>query len=113
MGSDSSLAALASGTCNSAAQAALAAQAPQAPLTVRSVRTLPYAGGACAFKFQMSDPSRFAASFVVAKLANSMGDPNQRSYLVEVDDQASVPQFVDSFTPSGSGSAYTSSLAST
>jgi hypothetical protein len=100
---------LAKGACNSAARAAQADQAAlaaQAPLKVQSVLTLPYAGGACAFKFQMSDPSSFGAPLVVGKLANTLGDTNERAFLVEVDDQAGVPWFVDSYSPSGGGVAY-------
>jgi uncharacterized membrane protein len=100
--------ALATGACESAAHAAQAEQArvPQAPLTVQSVLTLPYAGGACAFKFQIADPSTFDAPLDTGKLATVMGNPNERAFLVEVDDPAGVPQFVDSYSPSGGGSAY-------
>jgi hypothetical protein len=94
--------ALAKGACNSAAQAVQTSS-----LVIQSVVTLPYAGGACAFKFRTPDPSSFDAGHVVAKLANIMGDPNERALLVEVDDQAGVPQFVDSYSPSGGGVAYT------
>jgi hypothetical protein len=100
--------ALAKGACNSAARAAQAEQArvPQAPLTVQSVLTLPYAGGACAFKFQIADPSTFDAPLDTGKLATTMGSPNERALLVEVDNRAGVPVFVDSYSPSGGGSAY-------
>jgi hypothetical protein len=100
--------ALAKGACDSAAHAAQAeqAQVPRSHLTVQSVLTLPYAGGACAFKFQILDPSTFDAPLDTGKLATTMGDPNQRAFLVEVDDQAGVPQFVDSYSPSGGGTAY-------
>jgi hypothetical protein len=72
------------------------------------VLTLPYASGACVFKFQTSDPSSFAANAPVTMgaLVNAMGDPNERPYLVEVDDQTGTPQFVDSYTPSAGGQAY-------
>ncbi len=75
-------------------------------MTIRSALTLPYAGGACAFKFRTSGPSNFAASIFVGKLLQRIGDPNQRSYLVEVDDDAGVPLFVDDYTPGGGGVAY-------
>lgn len=101
VGSDTGLAPLRSGACNSAAQ-----KVQTSSLTIQSALTLPYAGGACAFKFQTSDLSSFDASRVAGKLADSMGDSNQRAYLVEVDDQAGVPQFVDDYTPNGGGVAY-------
>ncbi|MGZ4371345.1 MAG: hypothetical protein ACXVRQ_04005 [Gaiellaceae bacterium] len=93
---------LAKGACSTAAQSVQTSS-----LAIESVVTLPYAGGACAFKFQTSDPSSFDAGLVVGKLVNSIGDANERSYLVEVDDQAGVPQFVDDYTPSGGGVEYT------
>lgn len=89
------------GACNSAAQGV-----ETSSLAIRSVVTLPDAGGACAFTFQTSDPSRFDASRDVAKLVNAIGDPNERPYLVELDDQAGVPQFVADYTPGGGGVAY-------
>ena len=95
--------ALAKGACESAAHAA---QELDASLTIQSVLTLPYAGGACAIKFQTLDLSTFDPSLDVGKLATVMGDPNERAFLVEVDDQAGVPQFVDSYSPSGGGTAY-------
>ncbi|HEY3550639.1 MAG TPA: hypothetical protein VGK69_06270 [Gaiellaceae bacterium] len=105
VGNNASVAPLGNGACNSAAQAA---QAEQASLTVGSVLTLPYAGGACAFKFQTPDPSGFAANapLTINKLVNGMGDPNERAYLVEVDDQAGTPEFVASYIPSAGGQAY-------
>lgn len=99
--SDASLATLSSGACMSAAQ-----PLQTSTLTIQSALTLPYAGGACAFKFQASTPSSFNAPFDVAKLVDAMGDPNQRSYLVEVDDQAGVPLFIYNYTPSGGGVDY-------
>jgi hypothetical protein len=87
------------GACNSAAH-----RVETSHLAVRSVVTLPYAGGGCAFTFQTSDPSRFGVPGQV--LAYAMGDANDRSYLVELDDQAGVPQFVDDYTPGGGGVAY-------
>ncbi len=99
----SKIPALAKGACESAAHAA---QEVDASLTIQSVLTLPYAGGACAFKFQTSEPSNFDQSPVIGKIANVMGDPNQRALLVEVDDQAGVPQVVDSYSPSGGGTLY-------
>lgn len=93
---------LANGACNSAAQGV-----QESSLAIRSVLTLPYAGGACAFKFQASDPSNFDAPSVIGKLVSAMGNPNQRAYLVEVDDQTGVPQFVYDYTPGGGGVAYT------
>jgi hypothetical protein len=95
--------ALATGACESAAHAA---QAVDTSLTIESVLTLPYAGGACAFKFQTSDLSTFDPSLDFGRLATVMGDPNERAFLVEVDDRAGVPQFVDSYSPSGGGTAY-------
>lgn len=93
----------AKGACDTAAHAA---QVLDTSLTIQSALTLPYAGGGCAFKFQTPDPSSFDAGRVVYKLVSAMGDPNQRAFLVEVDDRAGVPQFVDSSTPSGGGVAY-------
>jgi hypothetical protein len=96
-----SLPPLTKGACNSAAQAVQTSS-----LTIQSVLTLPYAGGACAFKFQTSDQSNFDQSPVIGKIADVMGDPSQRALLVEVDDQAGVPQVVDSYSPSGGGTLY-------
>lgn len=95
------LPALTQGACNSAAQAVQSSS-----LTIQSVLTLPYAGGACAFKFQTSDPADFDQSSVIGKLGDVLGDPMQRALLVEVDDQAGVPQVVDSYSPSGGGTLY-------
>lgn len=92
---------LTQGACNSAAEAVQSSS-----LTIQSVLTLPYAGGACAFKFQTSDPSNFDQSSVIGKLGDAVGDPMQRALLVEVDDQAGVPQVVDSYSPSGGGTLY-------
>jgi hypothetical protein len=102
VGSDTSLAPLAKGACNSVAQTVQTSS-----LTIESALTLPYSGGACSFRLQTSDPATFDAGRGVAKLANGMGDPNERSYLVEVDNHAGVPQFVDNYTPGGGGVAYT------
>jgi hypothetical protein len=101
VGSDTGLAPLGKGACMSAAR-----PLQTSSLTIRSALTLPYAGGACAFRFRTPDPSSFAAGIEGAKLVNAMGDPNKRSYLVEVDNQAGVPQFVDNYTPGGGGVAY-------
>jgi hypothetical protein len=92
---------LAKGACKAAARGV---QAPS--LTIQTVVTLPHGGGACVFKFQTPDPSSFAAGHEVYKLVTAMGAPNQRAYLVEVDDQAGVPQFVDNYTPGGGGVSY-------
>jgi hypothetical protein len=76
-------------------------------LTIRSALTLPYAGGACAFKFQTSSPPPFTDALFVGKLLDGMGGPNESSYLVEVDNSAGVPLSVDDYTPGGGGVAYT------
>jgi hypothetical protein len=91
--------------CDSAAQAA---QAAQASLSIVSARALPFLGGACVFAFQTSDPSSFAsdAPITIGKLVNTLGDPNERPYLVEVDDQSGIPQFVASYVPGEGGQAY-------
>lgn len=93
--------ALAEGACMSAAR-----PLQTSLLTIRSALTLPYAGGACAFRFRTPDPSSYAAGIEGAKLVNAMGDADKRSYLVEVDNQAGVPQFVDDYTPGGGGVSY-------
>jgi hypothetical protein len=100
--SDTGLAPLAAGKCRSLANTV---QTPA--LTIRSALTLPYAGGACAFKFQTSSPSPFTDALFAGKLLDGMGDPNKRSYLVEVDNSAGVPLSVDDYTPGGGGVAYT------
>lgn len=99
-------AALTDGACDSAAQAArrtFESRPGKPSLTVESVVTLPYGGGSCVFKFQTSDPEAFAesASSVIPPLDEAMGAPNQRSFLLEVDDQAGTPQYVQSYTWSG------------
>jgi hypothetical protein len=92
---------LSSGACSRAARAVRTSS-----LVIRSVLTLPYAGGACAFTFRTSAPANFDASLAIGKLANAVGAPNQRPLLVELEDQAGVPLLVDSFTPSGGGTVY-------
>lgn len=93
--------ALAEGACLSAARAVQTSS-----LTIESALTLPYAGGACAFKFQASNPSSFDPSLTVGKLATIVGEPNERALLVEIDDQAGVPLFADDYTASGGGVEY-------
>jgi hypothetical protein len=44
--------------------------------------------------------------FFVGRLVEGMGDPNERAYLVQVDNSAGVPVSVDDYTPSGGGVAY-------
>jgi len=102
VGSDTGLAPLAAGKCRSLAQTV-----QTSALTIRSALTLPYAGGACAFKFQTSSPPPVSGALFVGKLLDGMGDPNKRSYLVEVDNSAGVPLSVDDYTPGGGGVAYT------
>lgn len=96
---------LAGGACSSAATAV---QAADASLTTVSALTLHNGGGACALKFTTTDPVSFAqnASTTLASMGNAIGNPNQRSYLVEVDDQAGTPQFVASYTPGAGGVSY-------
>lgn len=96
--------ALAKGACDSAAHAA---QAFDTALSTHSALTLPYAGGACAFKFQTSNPPNFEYGPDVYQLAGAMGDQDQRAILVEVDNQAGVPVYASDNTPSGGGVEYT------
>jgi hypothetical protein len=96
-----SVPALANDACRSVAQSV-----QTSTLTVRSALTLPYGGGACAFTLQ-GNPTSFVAPLVVGKLVNAMGDPNNRPFLVELDDHSGVPLFVDGYTPAGGGVAYT------
>jgi hypothetical protein len=102
VGSDTGLAPLAAGKCRS-----LAETVHSSALAIRSALTLPYAGGACAFKFRTSSPPPFSDALFVGKLLDGMGDRNKRSYLVEVDNSAGVPLSVDDYTPGGGGVAYT------
>jgi len=102
VGSATGLAPLAAGKCRSLAQAV-----QSSALAIRSALTLPYAGGACAFKFQMSGSPPVSDAFFVGKVLDGMGDPNERSYLVEVDNSAGVPLSLDDYTPRGGGVAYT------
>jgi len=102
VGSDTGLAPPAAGKCRSLAQTVQSSD-----LVIRSALTLPYAGGACAFKFQTSGPPPFSDGLFVGKLLDGMGDSNKRSYLVEVDNSAGVPLSVDDYTPGGGGVAYT------
>lgn len=105
VGIKSVLAPLAQGACRSGA---IAADAADASLSVMSALTLDYGGGACAFRFQTTDPATFAANAptTIGALVNAIGDPNQRPYLVRVDDQAGTPQFVASYTPNAGGAAF-------
>jgi hypothetical protein len=106
VGSAPNVAPLASGACQAAAQAIeSAAQAAQTSLVAASVKTLPFLGGTCVFEFQTSDPSGFAASAptTVDKLVNTIGNPNDRPYLVQVDDENGAAQFVDGWVPGFGG----------
>jgi hypothetical protein len=100
--SDTGLAPLAAAKCRSLAQTVQSSS-----LALQSALTLPYAGGACAFKFQTSSPPPFSAALFVGKLLDGMSDPSKRSYLVEVDNSAGVPLSLDDYTPGGGGVAYT------
>jgi hypothetical protein len=101
---------LASGACNTAAQAAQSEEATLSggSLTVETVKSLPYMNGTCVITFQTSDPNGFAgdAPLLVGKLVNTLGDPNERPYLVQVDDAAGTPQFLASYVPGVGGQAY-------
>jgi hypothetical protein len=106
-----SIPALATGACDAAAQALLSAFADNAPsvsLSAEAVRTTPYGGGSCAFKFETDDPEAFAvnAPAVVGPLDQAMGSPGQRAFLLEVDDKSGSPQFVYSWSPSFGGVTY-------
>lgn len=93
--------ALAKGVCGSEARGVRTSS-----LVVESALTLPYAGGACAFRLRTSTPASVEAGRAVSKLVEAMGNANQRAFLVEVDDRAGVPQFVIDSTPSGGGVSY-------
>lgn len=95
--------ALAEGACDKAAHAA---QALDTALTIQSALTLPYGGGGCAFTFQTSRQSAYLYSTDLYKLVIAMGNPDQRAFLVEVDNQAGVPLFIDDSTPGGGGVQY-------
>lgn len=103
--SEPSVVPLTNGTCNSAAQAA---QVVDASIALLSVQSLQWLNGTCVFEFQTSDPASFAsnAPVTVGKLVYAMGDPDERPYLVQVDDQAGTPQFVASYVPGDGGRAY-------
>jgi hypothetical protein len=92
---------LGGGACKAAAQGVQTSS-----MVIQSALTLPYAGGACAFTFQTSDRSGFAAGILGYKLISPLGGGDQRSVLWEVDDQAGVPLFVDAYTPGGGGVSY-------
>jgi hypothetical protein len=94
--------ALAAGKCRSLAQAV-----HSSALAIRSALTLPYAGGACAFKIQVSGRPSLSDGLFVGKVLDGMGDPNRRAYLVEVDNSAGVPLSVNDYTPGGGGVGYT------
>ncbi len=68
---------------------------------IRSARTLPYAGGACAFTLQA--PPGGLDTQIVGALARGMGNPDARAIFVEIDDSAGVPWFVQSWTAGGGG----------
>jgi hypothetical protein len=100
--SDAGLSPLADGTCRS-----LAESVQTSSLTVESALTLPYAGGACAFRFQTSDASQLGDTpLLVGTLVNGMGEPNKRAYLVEIDNKAGVPLIVADSTAGAGGVAY-------
>jgi hypothetical protein len=95
---------LAKGACESAAHAA---QAVDQALTIRSALTLPYGDGGCAFRFQTSRQwSGYDYSSDLYKLVIAMGYPDERAFLVEVDNKAGVPLFLDDSTPGGGGVLY-------
>ena len=97
----STIAPLAAGECRSLAQTV-----QSSALAILSALTLPYGGGACAFKFRTSLRPPFTDALIAGKLVDGMGDPNKRSYLVEVDNSAGVPLSVSDYTPGGGGVAY-------
>jgi hypothetical protein len=97
----STIAPLAAGKCRSLAQTV-----ESSALAIRAALTLPYGGGACAFKFRTSLRPPFTDALIAGKLVDGMGDPNKRSYLVEVDNSAGVPLSVSDYTPGGGGVAY-------
>lgn len=107
---DASVSPLARTACRTAAQAAQAKQQELGGghLTIVSAKTLPYDNGACAIAFETSNPYAFAggAPLTIGKLAETLGDPNERPYLVQAVDPAGTPQFVASFVPGGEGQAY-------
>jgi hypothetical protein len=96
---------LPSGSCQSAAAAASAADAS---LTTESVRVLPFANGVCVFDFQTTDAARFAenAPVTINKLVTAMGDPDQRPYLIQVEDGNGASQFVASWVPGDGGQTW-------
>jgi len=106
VGPDPAVSSLTAQTCSSAGQS-MAAD-PQSSVQVESARMLPFMGGTCVFTFQTSDPATFAkaAPGAIAGLVTAMGDPNNRPYLVEVDDQAGTPQFVTSWVPGDYGDTW-------
>ena len=97
---DSSLGPLPAGKCKVVAETVTTALFLRIP--IRSARTVPYAGGACAFTFQ-SPTGAFDPPELVGALDRGMGDPNDRPIFVEVDDRPGTPWFVQSWTAGGGG----------
>ena len=107
--SDPSVARLAAGACESAAQAVdSSAQGAQVALVLESARQLPFLGGTCVFRFRTSDPSEFAdsAPVLIGSLVKAIGNPDERPYLVDVDDQSGAAEFVVSSVPGFGGATW-------
>jgi hypothetical protein len=108
VGTNPSVAPLTAGACNSAAHSALQSAPAETSLTVQSVRTLPFLRGTCVVEFRTSDPSEFAsdAPLAIGTFAHAMGDPNNRAFLVLVDDESGRPQFATSWVPGEYGETW-------
>lgn len=100
---DPDIAPLAADACDAAAKSAAAPS-----LALVSAQALPYINGTCLFTFQAADltAGSQAAMGVLQRIINALGDPNERPWLFELDDQNGVPKTGASWMPGENGTTW-------
>jgi hypothetical protein len=112
--STSGISSLRPGECESVARASVASKKisaiarTQPPLALAFVRTLLYLHGTCVFRFTTSVPvsGTGTAPAVLAHIIRALGDPNERPWYFEVDDERRKPQDAASWMPGVNGSTW-------
>jgi hypothetical protein len=90
--------------CHKAAKSARSAS-----LTLVSARTLPYLNGTCVFTFKAADlrTGSGAAMSALGRIWRAIGgDPNERPWVFELDDQNGTPKTGASWMPAGGGTTW-------
>lgn len=80
-----------------------------ASLTLVSARTLPYLNGTCVFTFKAANlkTGSGAAMGALGRIWRAIGgDPNERPWVLELDDQNGVPKTGASWMPGGGGTTW-------